>query len=130
MNDKIIKEKILELEQEALEQWSEGNVRGYLLHAADDITYMDDIGAQNRIEGIKPLQDYALKLEGQIPKHNYEVVNPKVQVYGESAILSMKYHPFSPEGNSLTQWKATTVYRLSGGKWKMVHAHWSMNKEA
>jgi len=67
---------------------------------------------------------------GQIPEHPYEIIDPKVQVYGGLGILTLRYHPFSLDGEPLTPWKATTVYRHTNGEWCLVHAHWSMVKEA
>jgi ketosteroid isomerase-like protein len=129
MPDKTTKDIILEKEKEALKHWSNGNISGYLLHAADNVTYMDDIGAHKRIDGKDSVLKYASQLEGKIPKHNFKVIHPKVQLNGETGILTLQYHPFSPEGDPLTPWKATVVYQHSDGDWQMIHAHWSMIKE-
>jgi ketosteroid isomerase-like protein len=57
-------------------------------------------------------------------------VDPKVQVYGDVAVLTLRYHPSGADGTPLQAWKATSVYRRAGGEWLRVHAHWSMVKEA
>lgn len=120
-------EIILSLERESLENWSNGNPSGYFVHASDDVTYFDDIRAQNRMEGLESITSYAKTLEEMIPPHKYKMVNPKVQVYGDMAILSYHYHPFTLEGEPSTKWRASVVYSNIKGR-KMVHAHWTMEK--
>lgn len=120
-------EIILSHEREALDNWSNGNPHGYFKHAANDITYFDDIGAQNRMEGLEAWDTYAKTLKEMIPPHKYEMVNPLVQVYGDMAILSYHYHPFTLDGEPSTKWRASVVYSNING-WKMVHAHWTMEK--
>lgn len=122
-------ETILAQERDALDRWSNGDPKGYAQSAADDVTYFDDIGAQARVDGIQALRDYLSGLQGQIPAHAYEIVDPRIQVYGDVGILTLHYHPSSLDGERLAPWKTTSVYRRTDGAWHMVHAHWSMVKE-
>ena len=121
---------ILAQERRALDRWAEGNPLGYVDIDADDVTYFDDIGAHSRIDGIAALGDYFASLEGKIPPHRYELVDPKVQIYGDTAILTLRYAPSSPDGEPMARWKATSVYHQTAGEWRIVHAHWSMVKES
>jgi ketosteroid isomerase-like protein len=89
-----------------------------------------DIGAQSGIDGLEAMRTYLTSLEGKIAPHRYEIANPHVQVYGDIAILTFRYHPSTLEGTPLTHWKATSVYRFNEGKWRVVHAHWSIVKES
>lgn len=123
-----IPEIILSHERDALNNWSNGNPAGYFQHAADDITYFDDIGAQGRKEGIESVSPYGETLKEMIPPHKYEMENTKVQVYGDAAILSYHYQPYSNEGEPLTKWRASVIYSNLNDEWKMVHAHWTMVK--
>ena len=125
-----IEQLILEKEKDALNSWAEGSVTGYIKHFDDEVTYIDDIGAHNRIDGLPAMRAYAAKLDsiGMISKHRYEVINPKVQVYQDIAIITLQYHPYYPDGMPGTKWKATSVYTLMDNDWKVVHAHWSMLK--
>jgi len=120
-------EIILSLEREALDNWSNGNPHGYLKHAASDITYFDDIGAQNRL-GLESWDTYAKTLKEMIPPHKYQMVEPKTQVYGDTVILTYLYHPSTADGEPLTKWRATVVYSNIESDWKMVHANWTMEK--
>jgi len=121
---------ILGQECRALDQWAAGNPLGYVDIDADDVTYFDDIGAHSRIDGLDTLRTYLAGLIGKIPPHKYELVDPRVQVYGDVAILTLRYQPSDTDGNPLTAWKATSVYRRSATDWRIVHAHWSTVKES
>lgn len=123
-------EAILAQEREALERWSSGDLEGYAQNAAEDVTYFDDIAAATRIDGLEAWRSYLASLDGQVPRHRYEIINPKVQVYGDLGILTLHYHAFALDGTPLARWKATSVYRLENeDDWRVVHAHWSLIKE-
>ena len=77
------------------------------------------------MDGIQAFGEYLAALRGQIPRHRYESVDPKVQVYGGVGILTLQYHAYSLEGELLGKDRGTCVYRSADGAWKMVHAHWS-----
>lgn len=118
--------EILAREREALDRWSSGDPVGYMVNAAEDVTYYDDIGAQSLVVGREAVRTYLGGLEGQLPEHRYEVIDARVQVYGDVGVLTQRYQPSSLEGEALQGWKATCVYRWDGGAWQVVHAHWSM----
>jgi uncharacterized protein (TIGR02246 family) len=120
---------ILAKERQALDRWAAGDPLGFLNNFTDDATYFDDIGAHNRLDGREAIKNYLESLKGKIPPHTYELVNPKLQVYGEVAILTMRYHGTSPDGQPGPPWKATSIYRLIDNEWYVVHAHWSLVKE-
>jgi ketosteroid isomerase-like protein len=125
-----IGQAVLARERQALDRWSAGDPAGYVTFAAEDISYFDDIGAQARLDGIGDVRAYLASLDGKIPPHRYEVVEPRVQLCDDVAVLTFRYHPYGPDGQPLTRWKATTVYRRDAGEWWTIHAHWSMLKEA
>lgn len=122
-------EAILAQERRALDQWSQGNPVGYGQSAAEEVTYFDDIAASTRINGRDAWQAYLTSLMGKVPPHRYELIDPKVQVYGDVGVLTLRYHAFALDGRPLTRWKATSVYRWDGNEWRMVHANWSTIKE-
>lgn len=119
---------VLAQERRALDQWSAGNPTAYLDIDAADVTYFDDIRAQSRVDGIEAMRAYFTALKGRIPPHKYEIVDPKVQLYGETAILTLRYNASAADGKPLARWKATSVYRRIGSEWRIVHAHWSLVK--
>ena len=91
------------------------------------MTYFDDIAAASRVDGLEAWRTYLASLE--VPPHSYEIIDPKVQVYGDVGVLTLHYHGLGPDGEVLSRWKATSVYRYEAGDWRTVHAHWSMIKE-
>lgn len=119
---------IIAQERRAMDQWSQGNPLGYLDVDADDVTYFDDIAANSRIDGVEAMRSYFTSVKGKIPPHRYEIVDPKVQLYGDIGILTLRYHASTTDGKPLTRWKATSVYRRRGAEWRIVHAHWSTVK--
>lgn len=121
-------EAILALERRALDRYSQGNPLGYIDAFADDASYFDDIAAHTRLDGIEAVRAHFTELQKAVPPHEYELVNPRVQLYGEVGILTLRYHGSMADGEPLPQWKATVVYR-NDGDWKVVHAHWSLVKE-
>lgn len=120
-------QSVIQMERDALDNWSAGNPSGYSVHMAEDVTYMDDIMAMDLKVGIEEVQAYVESLEGMVGPHDYELVNPNVQQYGSVAILNFHYQP-SMDGQKGNPWKATTVYNYSEGEWKLVHANWSLIK--
>jgi hypothetical protein len=117
---------LLAKERLANDQWSAGHPSGFAVNFANDITWFDDIVAQSRIEGRENMQNYFQSLEGKIPAHSYKLVDPKVQLYGETAILTYQYYSTMPNGEPGPPWKATSVYHLNNDEWQVVHAHWSL----
>ncbi|MCK5781800.1 MAG: nuclear transport factor 2 family protein [Flavobacteriales bacterium] len=124
-----VEETILNLEREALNHWSQGDPVGFLLHFADDATYFDDIAAFSRLDGLEEIKNYTKSLEGKLPAHKYDLMDTKVQVYGNAAILTLWYQATLEDGTKGTPWKATSVYNLEDGNWKVVHANWSSVKD-
>ena len=126
-----IEQTILTLEQNALDRWAKGDQISFSDNFAEDATYFDDVAAHVRVDGIENLKKYFESLQGQVPEHNYVLDNPKVQVYGDIAILTLWYKSSisMPDGQTAPPWKATSVYRLHNDTWKVVHAHWSEVKE-
>jgi ketosteroid isomerase-like protein len=54
------------------------------------------------------------------------MLNPKVQVYGDVAILSYNYAGMTKDKDGLVKpnkAKSTRVYAKIGGKWMLVHAN-------
>ena len=84
-SNKEIEQTILTLEKNALDKWSNGDQVGFSDNFAEDATYFDDVAAQVRMDGIENLKKYFASLQGQVPVHKYELINPKVQVYGDMA---------------------------------------------
>ena len=122
-------QEILSLERSALDKWAQSNTGGYIDISADDVTWFDFApGKQLRIDGLEALRTYMAPLTGLIPIHTYEIVNPKVQVYDNTAIHTFHWKAAMTDGKPLGGWKVTSVYQWKDGEWSQVHAHWSVVK--
>lgn len=57
-----------------------------------------------------------------------EMVNPKVQVYGDVAILTYNFVGMSRDKDGVVEpslAKSTRVYAKKGGRWMLVHANFA-----
>ena len=125
-----VEKEILAHEHTIWDRWSAGDPLGFAESFQDDATLFrwHDVQAQARLDSLEEIQEYLATFEGNIPAHKYEMVDSRVQMYGEIAILTFEYHITMPDGESGPPWKATNVYRLVNGEWKIVHSHWSLVK--
>ena len=120
-NDKMTADQIIALEKAALDRWGNGDVHGYLDLYADEITYFDP-DLERRKDGIEALKKLIGPLEGQIKIDRYEMINPNVQIHGNTAVLTFNLIDFAPttEGTpTKTQWNSTEVYAKIGGHGKL-----------
>jgi ketosteroid isomerase-like protein len=112
-----------------MDYWSRGDTVGYGKSAAEDVTFFNNSPAGARIDGIQAFRELLESWKGQIPPHKYEIVNPKVQAYGNVGIFTMQYHAFLPD-DVLLKARGTCVYRQAGDSWELVHEHFSNFDEA
>jgi ketosteroid isomerase-like protein len=120
-------QEIIALERSALDKWAQSDTGGYVDISADDITWFDFTpGEQLRIDGLQAVRNYLKPFIGNIPPHTYDLVNPKVQMYGNTAVLTFHWKGSLTDGTPLDGYKVTAVYNWKDGKWRQVHAHWSV----
>ncbi len=103
-----------------------GNVAEIVKDMADDYTEFNG-DYSTRVDGknvVTSLAEPAGKAPGR--RVAAEMLNPKVQVYGDVAILTYNFAGINKnKDGELNPFKAksTRVYVKQGGKWKMVHAN-------
>jgi ketosteroid isomerase-like protein len=120
-----IEAQILAQERAALDGWGKGDPNGYLEISAEDVTYFDPF-IEHRLDGRAALAAWYDPLRGKIKIDRDEIIDPRVQVIGDTAILTFQ---FVSEGSEDTvRWNCTEVYRHAGGNWQIVHTHWSFTK--
>lgn len=105
-----------------------GNVNESFKNVADDYTEFNG-DYSTRIDG-KAVSMSLAEPAGKAPGRRVaaEMLNPKVQVYGDAAILSYNFAGIvkNKDGElKPTKAKSTRVYVKQGGKWKMVHANFA-----
>ncbi len=119
-------EIILNKEKAALDRWKKGDMFGFIWLAAADITYFDP-GLDKRVTGLMEFTAHLSSFNGTFSFPGYELLNPQVQLYGDTGILTFNFAGYSKDGKK-DLWNATEVYRLIDGEWKIVSSHWSHTK--
>lgn len=121
---------LLELEEGAMERWRTGDPGGFVeLASPADFSYFDP-ALESRLDGKKAFKEYLEPLWGEIGYEGSEFVNPKVQVHGYAAVLTYNYiSTVALEDGTpwRTPWNVTEVYARSGGRWEMIHSHFTVN---
>ena len=114
--------------QWAAEMTDPGNIAEQFKNIADDYTEFN-ADYSTRLDG----KSMAMRLSepgGKDPNRvaAAEMLNSKVQVYGDTAILTYNFAGVSKNKDGETKTnraKSTRVYVKQGGKWKLVHANFA-----
>jgi ketosteroid isomerase-like protein len=125
-----VAEKVIAMERAALDRWGKGDPWGFTEISADEVTYFDT-GTERRVDGLKALREHYAPWEGKIKIERYEMINPKVQMHGNTAVLSFNLIDYVPTSEGSTRevnWSSTEVYSWINGEWKIIHTHWSKPK--
>ncbi len=125
-----VAEKIIAMERAALDRWGKGDPWGFTEISAAEVTYYDPY-TDRRLDGLEALRHFYASIEGKISIERYEMINPRVQIHGDNAVLTFNlidYIPASEESTREVHWNSTEVYIRIDGEWKIVHTHWSYIK--
>ena len=120
------KELIINRERAALDRWKTGDTLGFIEITGDEITYFDPT-LETRITGKKEFQNYLASFAGTFSFPRYELLNPLVQLHGETGVLTFNFVGYSKDDKT-NKWNATEIYHLVKGEWKLVSSHWSHTK--
>jgi hypothetical protein len=118
-------ETIIAMEQAALNRWGKGDPSGFLEISAAEVVYFDPF-LERRLDGLEVLTNYYESIRGQVLIDRYELLNPKVQLYGEIAVLTFNYVSYSDQAEQ--RWNCTEVYRYVAESWRIVQTHWSLTQ--
>jgi ketosteroid isomerase-like protein len=123
-----IADEILGIEDSAMEEWRRGNPMRWVEVSAEEVTYIDP-SLTAPVVGREAYARYLEPLTGKVFYDGSEYVNPRVAIFGSTAVLSYNYHSLSKDDNGLLQrtsfWNTTEVYHLFEDGWKIIHTHWS-----
>jgi ketosteroid isomerase-like protein len=126
-----VAQEIIAIERAALDRWEKGDMSGYFALYGEEVTYFD-WGTERRIDGHDALRAQLGPFDGKFTIDRIVMVNPKVQVYGDVAILSYNAidHGSEMMGTKSPPGAAniTSVFARPGERWRMVHAHYSHTK--
>ena len=121
-SDAAVAEAIVAAETEALIRWGAGDPGGFLDICHPDVTYFDPF-LEARLDGLNALTGHYENLRGKVHVDTFELINPRVVVGGELAVLSFNY--VSKNGSGTYRWNCTEVYRSVAARWLIVQTHWS-----
>lgn len=116
---------IIAMECAALDRWGKGDPSGFLEICALDVVYFDPY-QEMRIDGLEALAQYYKTIWGQVRFDRFELLNPRVQVGSELAVLTFNYASYT--GDKASHWNCTEVYRYEGSGWLIIQTHWSYTR--
>lgn len=118
-------DEVVALTRAALDRWGKGDVQRLLSLYASEITYFDPF-QKHRVDGIEAMRKLYAALAGKVQIRRYEMIDPRVQRYGNTAVLTFNLvdEPDEP-GNVSVPWNCTQVYVRIHGEWRIVSEHWS-----
>ena len=125
MNNKNVGATIIAREKAALDRWIKGDPSGFLEISAPDVVYFDP-SLEHRLDGIEALTGLYESVRGKISAERYELLNPKVQVVGDAAVLTFNFVAYGPDKNN--RWNCTEVYRCQSGQWRIIQTYWSVTQ--
>ena len=120
-----VTETIVELERAALERWGRGDPDGFLEISAPDLSYFDPF-TERRLDGLAALRAAYGRIRGTIHIDRFEIVEPRVQVVGDVAVLTFRFESHGSE--SSMHWNTTEVYRRDEAGWRIIHTHWAFHQ--
>jgi ketosteroid isomerase-like protein len=115
--------EIIQMERAALERWGRGDPSGFLEISAPEVVYFDPFH-ERRIDGLPALSALYESIRGQVHVDSFELVDPRVQEFGDVAVLT--FVDVSQSGGKPMRWNCTEVYHRSAGVWRIVQTHWSL----
>jgi hypothetical protein len=123
--ESAVLEELLAQEKAVLDPYfGESDPSSYVARYADRVTYFD-AWSPVKLEN-DAARDHLLAFKGEIPPFNYEIVNPSVQLMGDTAIFTLQVDMIDPAaGETFALWSTTEVHCRADDGWELVHAHWS-----
>ena len=118
---------ILAMERAGLDRWGQGDPSGFLEICAPDVVYFDT-SLERRLDGLEALTALYESVRGKIHLDRYELLNPKVQLCGDAAVLTYNFVSYA-QGKS-HRWNCTEVYRRTAGTWRIIQTHWSITQHS
>lgn len=121
---------IIATERAGLYASDRGDVSMFLKLSAPDVVYTDPF-IEKPIIGIDALTAYYATMfkPDDNPAVTGEMQNERVQVMGDTAVLSFNYVARNVDTKAVVhRWNAVEVYNKRDGEWRIVNTHWSFVK--
>jgi ketosteroid isomerase-like protein len=118
-------EELLTQQRAALDPYyGESDPSTYVAMYADKVTTFDP-WSNGKLEG-SAARDHLMGFAGTIPPLAYEIVDPRVDLYDDTAIFTFNVDLTDPDaGATFAVWNTTEVHRRTDDGWELVHSHWS-----
>lgn len=114
------------LERAALVRWCNGDPSGFLEISSPDVVYFDPF-MPRRLDGLEALENYYEGIRGKIRAERFELINPVVQVVGETAVLTFNFVSWGGNEDEY-RWNCTEVYKRTAEGWRIIQTHWSFTE--
>ena len=114
--------EIIALERKAMDALIQGNPDPLLAISDADITYFH-VMTEKRVDGLTALKALVEPYRGRSLFDSYEMLEPKVQAAGDTAVLT--YILLRRNASATSRWNATQVYQKKAAGWRIIHSHWS-----
>ncbi len=114
--------EVIALERKAMDGWAHGNPDPFLASADPEITYFH-VMTEKRVEGLPAVRALVEPYRSRPLFDSYEMLEPKVQVAGDTAVLT--YILLRRVGGDSSRWNGTEVFQKKTEGWRLIHAHWS-----
>lgn len=98
MNEAEIAAHIVGLERASLERWGRGDPDGFLEITSPDVSYFDPF-TERRLDGLAALRELYDTIRGKVHIDRFEILEPRVQVAGDVAILTFRFESHGSEGS-------------------------------
>jgi ketosteroid isomerase-like protein len=120
---------IIAREKGSLEAWQRKDKAYFADFLADDATFFSFespyLETEPKVNFLPKFEQYA----DMIKFNDFQMYNPRVQVYGDTAVLTYNSSvnaSFAGQPVNYTA-KVTSVYVKQGNTWRVVHGHETMN---
>jgi uncharacterized protein (TIGR02246 family) len=122
---------VVAMERVALDRWGRGDPQGYLEIMANDVTYFDPV-QDKRLDGLEAMKQMLAPITGKIKVSRFNMIDPKVQRFGDAALLTFNLVSYVMQANgqerAVARWNSSELYARVNGQWRIVHSHWSYIK--
>lgn len=113
---------IIAIERESMDAWMRGDPDRATRSLDPEVTYFH-VMTEKRLDGLPAVKKLFEGYRGVALFDSYEMLDPKVQTSGDTAILT--YILLRRIGNTTSRWNATQVYTRKKEGWRVIHTHWS-----